>query len=120
MTDHTEKFERIYSKPQELYFDLDKQKYQITNEATNTTALSSVRHICQEYNDRWNAYQHGLREALQKPTLPLVNSPDELKVGRYYWWVLNGGEPVIGRHIAAINDSLDFEIYGPIPEIGGE
>ena len=58
-------FEEKYVKPKELYFDNDKHKYQITNEAAQVSEfeLVQVRRLFQQYNSLWSAYQHGLNDA---------------------------------------------------------
>ena len=58
-------FQKIRPIPDGLFFDLDKQKYVIQNEASGLSdfELTKLRKTCQQYNSEWNAYQHGLNEA---------------------------------------------------------
>jgi hypothetical protein len=76
-----------------------------------------------------------IRDELQKPTLPRVNSPDEIEMRR--WYLVEGRPAQAGIVIFNDADKKDviifnglhmdakyyidyFEVYGPIPEIEGE
>jgi len=51
-------FEAIHLKPKELFYDPDKKKYQITNEAAcvEEAALTAVRLLCSQYNEAWFSF----------------------------------------------------------------
>lgn len=56
------KFESLIGKPEFLFFDLDKNKYQIANDAPmdNDIEALKTRRSCQEYNQSWLAFSHGV------------------------------------------------------------
>ncbi len=55
-------FETKYPKPTIVFFDIDKQKYQLTNEAAciNDFELIKARRTCQRYNELWHAFLAGI------------------------------------------------------------
>jgi len=62
-----ERFEARHPLPDHLFYDADKRKYQITNEASFLSELEilKIRRSCQQYNSEWSAYQYGFNEARQ-------------------------------------------------------
>ncbi len=57
-------FTNAFPTPKNLFFDLDKKKFQIANDAeSDEISLTRLRKECQSYNTAWNAYLHGLRAA---------------------------------------------------------
>lgn len=51
-------FEEKHPAPACCFFDADKQKYQLTNEAgaSSEIELISFRRVLQQYNDQWIAF----------------------------------------------------------------
>ena len=70
-----ERFEKRYPVSAILFFDQDKQKYAITNEAVidrDDFELQLIIARCNEYNDSWSYYQSGAEDNQCVVELPKI------------------------------------------------